>query len=257
MIFVPLEYALPLRGVKLFDRSRKLDWLHALVTPLLTAALLAGLGATLGAFLRAHAPTPIHVFVAKLPFAASFALSVLLAEVGAYAVHYAMHRIPFLWRFHAIHHAPEQLDFLAGMRRHPVDTVLSVGAVSLPAYVLGFPLANVAAFAIVFQLWTIFVHADVAIRLGPLERVISSPFFHHGHHDRSETAPKNLASLLSFLDVIFGTYQKRETWPAAYGTNDRISKSWLGQIFVCADRSEAAFPVDATRPPGSPENARG
>ena len=232
LFFIPLERLRPRRDVALFARHRLTDWLHALLTPWLVAGLVLGIAAVAGPFLRANAPARLHALVADFPRAVSFGLAFLLAELAAYGVHYAMHRIPLLWHFHAVHHSAEELDFLAGIRRHPFDTALSSAAIALPGFLLGVPLEGIALYGLATKLWTIFIHTNLDVRIPVLERLVTTPFFHHGHHDRQEVAPRNLASVLAVLDVLFGTYRERTDWPLAYGTEDRVSRSWLGQIFV-------------------------
>lgn len=225
LVFVPLERIAPRRDIPLIARARATDWLHATLTPWIVAGIVLG-----ASRVPVHGPVRLHALVATLPRPVAFVLAFLVAELGTYGVHYAMHRIPFLWRFHAVHHSAEQLDFLAGMRRHPVDTALSALALALPGFLLGLPLGDVAAYALFAKLWTIFLHANIDVRLRPLERIVTTPYFHHGHHDHEETEPRNLATLLAALDVLFGTYRAPAAWPRAYGTTEPVSRSWLGQL---------------------------
>jgi len=239
LIFAPLEDLRPVQAdVKLLSRKRLTDFMHALATPIVAGLLLTGGAALFGATLRSFAmPGALHAFVARLPWYVVAPIAVVLIESSTYAMHYAMHRVPLLWRFHAIHHSAEQLDFLAGMRRHPVDIALSSTAAALPGFVLGFSPTTILAYAVFFRFWTIFVHANIKIRLGhTLERVVASPFFHHGHHAKDEREPRNLASTLALLDVLFGTYRERSDWPAEYGADEPVAKSWLGQILLRSRR---------------------
>ena len=225
LLFVPLERLRPRRDVALFARQRLTDWLHALLTPWLVAGLVVGGTALVRPFLPA--PAPLHA-----PWLIRVALAFLLAELAAYGVHHAMHRVPLLWRFHAVHHSAEDLDFLAGMRRHPFDTALSTAATALPGFLLGFPLEGIAFYGLATKLWTIFIHANIDVRVKWMERIVTTPFFHHGHHSRDEVAPRNLANVLAILDVVFRTHRARADWPDAYGTDEPIARSWLGQILL-------------------------
>lgn len=245
LFFAPLERLFGRRTRPLFASTRRVDWLHALVTPWLAFALLLGAGALLGETLRAHVPLRLHDLVAAAPRPAAVLLAIVLAELASWATHWAMHRSSFLWRFHAVHHAAEDLDFLAGMRRHPVDTLLSAAALALPGFLLGVPLEGIAGYALLVRLWTIFLHADVDVRLGPLERLVTTPFFHHAHHARDETRPRNLANVLALLDVLFGTHVTRADWPEAYGTADPIAATWLGQLLLLRPRAPSAARPEA------------
>ena len=75
--------------------------------------------------------------LARPPFAVSrsgsrFLEAVLVADLAQYAVHRAFHRVPLLWRFHAVHHSSRDLDWLAGSRLHLLDAVATRGLVLVP-----------------------------------------------------------------------------------------------------------------------------
>ena len=59
----------------------------------------------------------------RLPWLVQFFLAIFVADLAEYAIHRAFHTVPFLWRFHAIHHSSKALDWLAGSRSHLVDDV--------------------------------------------------------------------------------------------------------------------------------------
>jgi sterol desaturase/sphingolipid hydroxylase (fatty acid hydroxylase superfamily) len=63
----------------------------------------------------------------------------VLSDLGIYWGHRLQHRVGFLWRFHAVHHSSEHLDWLAAFREHPLDTLYTVGLVNLPLYLSGSP----------------------------------------------------------------------------------------------------------------------
>ncbi|WP_246672129.1 MULTISPECIES: sterol desaturase family protein [unclassified Mesorhizobium] len=64
--------------------------------------------------------------------------ALIIADIGFYLAHRAFHAVPFLWRFHAIHHSIEEMDWLAAHRVHPVDQILTKSASFLPLFALGF-----------------------------------------------------------------------------------------------------------------------
>ncbi len=63
-----------------------------------------------------------------------------------------------------------------------------------------------ALIVLVVTMWGFFIHANVRWRLGPLEWLISTPAFHHWHHTLAEPRDRNYASMLPWMDWIFGTY---------------------------------------------------
>ena len=63
----------------------------------------------------------------SLPWLVQFFLAVLVADLAEYGIHRALHEVPFLWRFHAIHHSSKALDWIAGSRAHLVDDLIIRG----------------------------------------------------------------------------------------------------------------------------------
>jgi hypothetical protein len=103
--------------------------------------------------------------------------------------HRLSHEVPFLWRFHAIHHSAEHIDFLVSTRAHPVDFVFTRICMLAPLYALGLVgtvhmTDGAIAMGVILAglVWEYFVHANLRWRLGPLEWIIATPGFHHWHH---------------------------------------------------------------------------
>jgi ornithine lipid hydroxylase len=142
-----------------------------------------------------------------------------LADLGKYLLHRLSHERAWLWRFHAAHHAPVRMYSLNGVRLHPVNIlwnlVLDIG-VSVALGLQGRELALVATFRGTI---TVLQHANIELRLGPLNWLLSTPTLHQWHHS-SELAESNAnygASLIVW-DVLFGTRRLSSAGvPAALG----------------------------------------
>jgi len=80
----------------------------------------------------------VHAAVASQPVWLQFVEALLLADLGFYLAHRAFHAFPPLWKFHAVHHSIEELDWLAAARVHPVDQIITKGVSFLPVFALGF-----------------------------------------------------------------------------------------------------------------------
>jgi sterol desaturase/sphingolipid hydroxylase (fatty acid hydroxylase superfamily) len=155
---------------------------------------------------------------------------IMLGDICVYWFHRACHALPLLWRFHAVHHSAEHLDWLAAHREHPVDGLLTQLAVNAPALILGFSLGQVAWLIALRGMWAIFVHSNVRLPLGPLRILLGAPELHHWHHLRAERA-QNFANLAPWTDLLFGTYHNPsgpETWPL--GTDHPLPRSYLGML---------------------------
>jgi len=232
-IFVPLERFFALR-----ERNRRLDWVRDIglyfLNSLLPALLLGTPMAFVVAVSRQILPPEYFAWIAGFPLALQLAAVFLIGEVGFYWGHRLTHAWPFLWRFHAVHHAPGQLDWLINTHAHPVDIVFTRLCGLVPLYALGLAGSHAAEgnlpailLVIVGTIWGFLLHANVRFSLGPLEHVIASPRFHHWHHSRSEPLDRNFASMLPSIDRLFGTlHLPASKWPKDYGlANDAATQS--------------------------------
>ena len=212
--FVPLERAFPARpGQPFLRRDFALDAVFFLGQYVAwTAAALAALG-WVHARLPPLAPDAVLAGLRALPGWAQGLVAVALGDVAVYWFHRACHRFDVLWRFHAVHHSVETLDWLAAHREHPVDGVLTQVVINLPALLLGVGPADLAGWAAFRGLWAILVHANVALPLGPLGTLFGDPALHHWHHARVERTRHNFANLAPWVDLLFGTHHRPEGAP--------------------------------------------
>ena len=154
----------------------------------------------------------------SLPWVAQFVLMVLVSDFTQYWVHRAFHAVPLLWRFHAVHHSAEQMDWLAGSRLHLVDIAVTRGLTYVPIYVLGFANRRWWRTSIFVSAQATFIHANVRFEWRWLRWILATPRFHHWHHAAEpEAVDTNFAVHLPVLDVLFGTAYLPDRWPSAYG----------------------------------------
>jgi sterol desaturase/sphingolipid hydroxylase (fatty acid hydroxylase superfamily) len=236
-IFVPLERLFAVRPQKVLRKGIVTDLGYYFLSGLLPALLL-GLPIGVVAW-AAHRVVPAGFLAATaaLPLGARMLAGLVASEVGYYWAHRLSHEIPFLWRFHAIHHSAEHVDFLVNSRAHPVDLVFGRFAALVPMYVLGLAgpvgasgtLVPVAV-TLIGTIWGFFIHANLRWRLGPIEWVVTTPAFHHWHHTRSGPIDRNFASTLPWLDRIFGTHYLPEAWPEDYGIKEPLPDSLIDQL---------------------------
>jgi sterol desaturase/sphingolipid hydroxylase (fatty acid hydroxylase superfamily) len=217
---VPLELAfarLPAQGV--FRRGLLTDLLHFGVSHLAVQVTVLVTLLPAAMFFRWAVHPGLQAAIAGQPLALQFVEILVIADLAEYGIHRLFHRIPFLWRFHAIHHSAEAMDWLAASRIHLVDAVLTRALAFVPLYVLGFAEPAVYAYLVFVSFHAIFVHANVRFTLGRLAWLIGTPRFHHWHHSaQPEAIDKNFAIHLPVIDRAFGTlYLPREGWPTAYG----------------------------------------
>ncbi|MER9726041.1 MULTISPECIES: sterol desaturase family protein [unclassified Mesorhizobium] len=233
LIFVPIEQLFALRrDQKILRKAFFNDLIYALFNSIpTTIGLIAAVTlatSTVGQLIPAY----VGSAVSSQPVWLQVAEIIVIADFGFYAVHRAFHAVPFLWRFHAIHHSIEELDWLAAHRIHPVDLALTKSASFVPIYLLGFNNPAIALFGFIFHAHGLLLHANVKLNVGPLRWLIASPQFHHWHHAHDRAAyDKNFAGQLAFIDVLFGTmYLPGNTVPERYGIDDAIPPTYVEQL---------------------------
>ncbi len=228
-VFLPLERAFPARrGQPLLRPAWRTDVAFFFGQYLVWTALVLSVVGPLGAWIGRLIPD-VRAAVAAQPFALQALEVVVLSDLLVYWGHRLQHRVGFLWRFHAVHHSAEHLDWVAAHREHPLDTVYTLTLINLPPLALGFPVASIAVLVAFRGLWAIYIHSNVRLPLGVLRVLVGSPELHHWHHARSRYAG-NYANLSPLMDVVFGTYRFRDHEPAAFGLQGPFPRSYLGQL---------------------------
>jgi sterol desaturase/sphingolipid hydroxylase (fatty acid hydroxylase superfamily) len=231
-MFWPLERLFPARaGQRLRRPGLALDALFFLGQYLAWSGLaLLAIGAV-RTRLDQVVPLGLRSALGGQPFALQAVEVVVLGDLAVYWWHRACHRFDFLWRFHAVHHGSEHLDWVAAHREHPIDGLTTQLAQNLPALLFGFPLATIAGLAAFRGAWAIFVHSNVRLPLGPLRWLLGGPELHHWHHARRARTTHNFANLAPWIDLLFGTHHLPEE-PERYplGLDEPLPPSYLGQL---------------------------
>lgn len=178
--------------------------------------IAAGIVFQIAFLLRQLLPADWLSFVQAIPFWLQAVVALVLAETWVYLAHRLSHKSDFLWQFHRVHHTVTEMTWSAASRQHPVDFLLIVVGANLPAMVLGIDLRSIALFLILERLYTVMLHANLALDWGWFSKVIASPSLHKVHH-MPEGNDRNYAGILSLLDVLGRTYEAPPKSPAIAG----------------------------------------
>jgi sterol desaturase/sphingolipid hydroxylase (fatty acid hydroxylase superfamily) len=145
-------------------------------------------------------------------------LALLISQFGEYWAHRAMHEIPYLWRFHAIHHSPERLYWLNAARFHPVDTAILLIISMAPLIILGAGPDILILLTVWMSTHGMFQHCNIRVRLGPLNYVFSMAELHRWHHALApEQSNANYGNNILIWDLIFGTvYYPKDKLPSRH-----------------------------------------
>jgi sterol desaturase/sphingolipid hydroxylase (fatty acid hydroxylase superfamily) len=137
------------------------------------------------------------------------AIDLLLLDLWIYWWHRANHVVPFLWRFHEVHHLDETLDASSALRFHFGEVFLSSLVRAMVIFALAMPLSSVVVFETIIAMATIFHHSNMRLPQ-LLERILSflivTPSIHwvHHHAKRADT-DSNYATFLSLWDHVFAS----------------------------------------------------
>ncbi len=145
----------------------------------------------------------------------------LLDFIAAYFVHWLQHKIPFLWRFHLIHHSDTWIDTTSANRHHPGESVLRFAFTCLAVLISGCPLWLAFLYQSLSLIASQFEHANISLPK-KLDRFLGAfivtPNMHkvHHHHVLPYT-DSNYGNMFSFWDRIFGTYKTLAPDKIVYG----------------------------------------
>lgn len=145
------------------------------------------------------------------PIAVEFVLAFVVLDGAIYAQHVLTHRVPLLWRLHAVHHADPEFDVTTGLRFHTLEILLSAVYKAAWVALLGPPVLAVLAFEIALNGCAMFNHSNVRLPIAVdrwLRWVIVTPDMHRVHHsvDHDEMN-RNFGFNLPCWDWLFGTYR--------------------------------------------------
>jgi sterol desaturase/sphingolipid hydroxylase (fatty acid hydroxylase superfamily) len=173
--------------------------------------------------------------IAAWPLWGQFLLIFFVKDFLEWSVHNLLHRTPWLWEFHKVHHSIHDMDWVGVMRFHWMEKIVYDSFKYLLLVPLGIAPAVLLWLAVFGTFWGFYNHANVRVRLGPLRYIFNSPQMHIWHHAKADPATPHLCNFginLSLWDYLFGTVY----WPA-----DREAPNDVG-----FDGDEE-FPRDAIR----------
>lgn len=165
-----------------------------------------------------------------LPFATVINVLIifLLFDLVLYFWHFINHKIPFLWRFHQVHHSDADLDFSSAVRFHAGELLISILVKAVFLVLTGASVAMIAAFDVLVTLFALYNHANLSMKKAEnfLRLFIVTPDMHRIHHSkhRKET-DSNFTTILSIWDRIFGTYVNKTSYNDGVGLHQYQKKA--------------------------------
>jgi sterol desaturase/sphingolipid hydroxylase (fatty acid hydroxylase superfamily) len=151
-----------------------------------------------------------------LPPWLAVALTVPALDLVSYGWHRANHRVPFLWRWHRVHHSDPAFTVSTSLRFHPGELLLSLPLRLSAVVVLGAPVAGVLVFEVLFTLANAIVHGNIAAPK-PVEdaasRLFVTPALHRWHHTVvAADRDRNFGTIFSVWDRLFRSFHPNDSF---------------------------------------------
>jgi sterol desaturase/sphingolipid hydroxylase (fatty acid hydroxylase superfamily) len=206
-----LERLIPAEpGRKILSVSLAHDLAWFFYEPVLTAAVLATYITLLEKIYEASFSWLTVSSFGAAPGWVRFTLALLLVDLCYWGQHVLNHKIPFLWKFHAVHHSQRQLNFFTDFRYHPFEYIIRHTFLVLPFLFLRIDPPVIVAVAVVKEWYSRFYHGNIRTNLGPLKYVLVTPQSHRVHHSLdARHRDVNFGAIFSFWDFLFGKQYRR------------------------------------------------
>jgi sterol desaturase/sphingolipid hydroxylase (fatty acid hydroxylase superfamily) len=234
LLFIPIERIFPHnKDQVVFREEWREDLFYYLVSSLFVQVLTYLTLAPSNFVIHNQSLGVVRAWSRELPWVVQLVVIMLLTDIAQYWLHRAFHRVPFLWRFHSVHHSARSMDWIAGARMHFAEIIILRGVTATPMLVIGFEESAIQAYTLIVYVSSTFIHSNVRGSFGILEKILVVPRFHHWHHGlEKEATDVNFAIHFPFLDRLFGThYLPDGRWPAAYGIEGHpVPKGYWKQL---------------------------
>lgn len=150
-------------------------------------------------------------------------------DLYIYWMHRWQHKNKYLWRIHEAHHSPKKVDWLSGSRSHALEILINQTIEFLPIVLLGSPPEMIAYKGVMSAVWGMYIHSNLNVRTGNLQKIINGPEMHRWHHSTGKGRNRNFATKLAIWDWIFGTAFLPETKPDEYGLKTSFPNNYFMQ----------------------------
>ena len=179
----------------------------------------------------------VAIEVQDFPVWAQLLIMFVIADFIQWNVHRMLHRVPWLWKFHQVHHSVKEMGFAAQFRFHFVETLVYKSAQYIPLAMIGF---GIEQFFVV-HMFSVFIghlnHANLDWSYGPLGYILNNPRMHIWHHAKAlppeHKYGMNFGLSLSIWDYLFGTAyipKSGKNIEIGFDGDERFPHDFTGQL---------------------------
>lgn len=177
-----------------------------------------------------------RAFAAEWPLWVQVPVALLVVDLLQWGVHNLLHRVPWLWELHKVHHSVTdgEMDWIVSFRFQWGEVIVYRSLLYVPLAFLGFGYEAVMTHALVGTLVGHLNHANLDLSWGPLRYLVNNPRMHLWHHDYDGDARTtvNFGIIFSLWDWMFGTAKLPADPPAKLGFPgvESFPQSFLSQV---------------------------
>jgi len=151
----------------------------------------------------------VAINIASWPHLTQLVALLVVRDFIQWWVHRLLHRSPFLWEFHKVHHSVEEMGFAAHLRFHWMENIVYRSLEYIPLAMIGFGISDFFIVHIFTLAVGHFNHSNLKLNLGPLKYIFNNPQMHIWHHARDLPEDRkygvNFGQTLSIWDYLFKT----------------------------------------------------
>lgn len=166
---------------------------------------------------------------ANVPIWMQLIFFTLTHDIYIYWMHRWQHSNKWLWRIHEAHHSPKKVDWLSGSRSHALEILINQTVEFAPIVLLGSPPEIIAYKGVISAVWGMYIHSNIDIKTGWLQKIINGPEMHRWHHSTGKGRNRNFATKLAIWDWLFGTAYLPPSKPNEYGLKTYFPKHYFSQ----------------------------
>ncbi len=144
-------------------------------------------------------------FFADVPIWLQLVIFTVSHDIYIYLMHRWQHKNKYLWRIHEAHHSPKKVDWLSGSRSHALEILMNQTIEFLPIVLLGAPVEVLAYKATISAVWGMYIHANLNVHTGNLQKIVNGPEMHRLHHTTGKGRNRNFATKFAIWDWLLGT----------------------------------------------------
>ena len=177
----------------------------------------------IGGFSRFH-------LIGRWPLWLQVTFFVVTHDFYIYWMHRWQHRNRYMWRLHEAHHSPASVDWLSGSRSHCLEILINQTVEFAPIVLLGASPEVLPLKGAISAVWGMYIHANLNVHTGQLQRIINGPEMHRWHHAMGKGMGSNFSTKLAIWDWMFGTaYLPADRRATGYGVRTWFPKHYVAQ----------------------------